>query len=484
VSLSRLASEKAASDAEVSRLAIQKAESERAASEKAASEKAAAEKAASEKAASEKAAAEKAAAEKAAAEKAASEKAAADKAASEKAASEAQVKALRASAEADAATAADNAAGAAKDAARAAEAAEEAHIYEQASGEIEYAWNAYQQAVNQQQKAEKAAAEAGTDRAAQYAAAAKQSAKAAEADFGRTEAAALALRDAERNSGTASRSSGSSDSSGSSGSGGSSNRDAGTLTVNANGKKVTMDAAELIARVVQNEVGSTFHEEAIKAQAVAAYTYILHGSQGGKVPSVYTAGSVSDKVRNAVNAVIGEAVTYKGELAFTPYHATSAGATTSSKDVWGGSYPYLVSVDSSIEEKLPTYKATVTMTRDKVEGLISSKLGIEADGDPEDWFEILSEADGGYNGDMAVCGRTKASSGTKITGRLVREHVLGLRSARFDVDYDSGSDRFTFTTYGYGHGVGMSQNGANLYANEGWSYIDILEHYYPGTRVE
>ncbi|MBR1823055.1 MAG: sporulation protein [Ruminococcus sp.] len=45
--------------------------------------------------------------------------------------------------------------------------------------------------------------------------------------------------------------------------------------------------------------------------------------------------------------------------------------------------------------------------------------------------------------------------------------------------------KFTFVTYGWGHGVGMSQNGANFYANyAGWSYRDILAHYYPGTYIE
>ena len=42
---------------------------------------------------------------------------------------------------------------------------------------------------------------------------------------------------------------------------------------------------------------------------------------------------------------------------------------------------------------------------------------------------------------------------------------------------------FTFTVYGYGHGVGMSQYGAIGFADEGWSYSDILTHYYTGTTV-
>lgn len=44
---------------------------------------------------------------------------------------------------------------------------------------------------------------------------------------------------------------------------------------------------------------------------------------------------------------------------------------------------------------------------------------------------------------------------------------------------------FVFTVYGYGHGVGMSQNGASEYARRGWTYKQILLHYYnnPGISL-
>ena len=256
------------------------------------------------------------------------------------------------------------------------------------------------------------------------------------------------------------------------------------LEVISGGKRYT-DTLDILVGVVQNEVGSAFHPEAIKAQAVAAYTYIAQSNAKGETPTVYLASSVSATVQNAVEEVLGQAIYYNGKLAFTPYHATSAGDTASSKDVWGGHYPYLISVDSAVDRSVTNFRVRTTMSADKVAGLLKSKLGITADGDPANWFEILSEADGGYNGNMAVCGYTKSrlSGNSTITGRLLREQVLGLRSACFSIDYNDSSDTFTFTTYGYGHGVGMSQNGANLYARDGWSYIEILEHYYPGTTI-
>ena len=67
---------------------------------------------------------------------------------------------------------------------------------------------------------------------------------------------------------------------------------------------------------------------------------------------------------------------------------------------------------------------------------------------------------------------------------VIREQLLnfGLKSTCFEVKYRSG--KFVFTTYGYGHGVGMSQFGANGMAAEGYTYKEILEHYYPGTTIK
>ena len=78
-----------------------------------------------------------------------------------------------------------------------------------------------------------------------------------------------------------------------------------------------------------------------------------------------------------------------------------------------------------------------------------------------------------------------SGNSVKITGRVFREKIMGfsLRSSSFDIAYDPGTDMFTFTTYGYGHGVGMSQTGSMLYARQGWTYVQILNHYYPGTTV-
>lgn len=251
------------------------------------------------------------------------------------------------------------------------------------------------------------------------------------------------------------------------------------LTIIAGGKKLTGKASSLVAKVVMNEMGTGFEKEAIKAQAVAAYTFIKQQNKSGVTPYFGVKTPTAD-LQKTVNSVIGKAVYYQSNLAFTPFYATSAGVTISSKDVWGGSYPYLVSVDSEIDEQAKNYKQSVSFDADTVAEKVEDKLDFDLydySDDPADWFSIKSHTEGGrYVKTVRVGDKT-------TTGRILREQVFGLRSAAFDINYRNG--KFTFTTYGYGHGVGMSQTGANLYASlEDWNYVDILTHYYPGCKVK
>lgn len=251
----------------------------------------------------------------------------------------------------------------------------------------------------------------------------------------------------------------------------------GSLMIYTSGSKRSGSPEELIPQIVMNEMGTGFSQEALKAQAVAAYSFIRYQNAHGIVPTFYLNTPSSD-VSQACQSVLGEAVYADGSIAFTPFYATSAGVTAASSDVWSGSYSYLVPVDSSIDERANGYEKSVSLGASEVAAKVKNAMGVDLyaySDSPEDWFSIESYTEGDqYVKEIRVGNKT-------TSGRAFREQVMNLRSAAFDIDYDG--SRFTFTTRGYGHGVGMSQNGANLYAKEGWSYTDILEHYYPGTQV-
>ena len=243
-----------------------------------------------------------------------------------------------------------------------------------------------------------------------------------------------------------------------------------------------MDAYSAICQVVEGEMGSSFNPEALKAQAVAAYSYIKYENKAGRSPSL-PMRAPSQKVQNAVSAVIGQAVYYNGAVAFTPYHASSAGYTNSSAEVWGGSYSYLTNVSSAYDPSSGYKNLTVTISVSTVKNGLEHFLGITLDENvPQSWMSIAAVNQGGYVTKLTV---TDADGQTySTTGRKLRENVLNyaLKSHAFTFTCDGSN--FIFSTNGYGHGVGMSQTGANGYAvNEGWTYKQILAHYYPGTSV-
>ena len=262
---------------------------------------------------------------------------------------------------------------------------------------------------------------------------------------------------------------------------GSSNNVKHTMKIASSGGVIEKDAYDVVSMVVAAEMGESFHPEALKAQTVAAYTFILFENSMGKAPYLPTA-TPGNKVKAAVSEVLGQKVMYGGNPAFTTYFATSAGKTNSSKEVWGGHYDYLVSVDSKIDELANKFTAEKTFSESDVKKLVKQKLGIDLSGAPNSWFKVVDYTSGGYNGTVEVGGYTISPMGNKtITGRILRENVFGLRSAAFTITYSGGM--FTFTTKGYGHGVGMSQTGAHGLANNGYNYKQILAHYYPGTSL-
>ena len=254
-----------------------------------------------------------------------------------------------------------------------------------------------------------------------------------------------------------------------------------TLKVSLNGQVTEGDAYTILCQIVEAETGGSFHTEALKAQAVAAHSYICYENNAGRTPSL-NGRTASQKTKDAVGAVLDELLYYNGSVAFTPYHASSAGTTNSSAETWGGSYPYLTNVTSAYDPSSAYRNLQTPVSVSTVRIKVESYLKITLPDDPALWFADCTVNGGGYV--MQV--RIPDASGKihTVTGRQIRENILGyaIRSHAFTVTVSG--DNLIFTTNGYGHGVGMSQTGANAYAaNEGWTYAQILSHYYPGTTL-
>ena len=255
---------------------------------------------------------------------------------------------------------------------------------------------------------------------------------------------------------------------------------AGTITVTMNGVRQEMDLVECLAMIARNELGANAPIEAYKAQMVAAHSWIL--SQGG-APSV-AGRQPSETIRQAAREVANQIVTYNGRVAFTPYFASAAFGTNPSEDVWGSSRPYLVAVESPYDQQYATnWQNTRVFTQQEVADRAMEKLGVDLyaySEDPNNWFGDIVKNSSGYVTSLRLGTAT-------ITGQKLQENVLAgfsgraIRSAAFDISYADGN--FSITTYGYGHGCGLSQYGAWGYAANGWTYDQILAHYFPGTSL-
>ncbi|MBQ5310563.1 MAG: SpoIID/LytB domain-containing protein, partial [Oscillospiraceae bacterium] len=251
------------------------------------------------------------------------------------------------------------------------------------------------------------------------------------------------------------------------------------FTAKFDGATQEIDAYTLVCMICATEMSPSFSQEALKAQAVAAYSYVKYHNVNGLTPSVLVKHEVHDATIAAVDAVFGQCVYYNGKVAQTVYTASTAGSTASGKNVWGGGAPYLESVSTPIDELYdPNWGIKVTYTEDEMRSKIQNYCGITLSEDPSQWIKIDSYYDGRYVDNIIIDGQMS------IKGQRFRDGLMhyGLKSWAFDVEYADGV--FTFTTYGYGHGVGLSQNGANILGRQGYTYDEILKYYFPGITIE
>ncbi|MBE0337532.1 stage II sporulation protein D [Paenibacillus sp. 23TSA30-6] len=272
--------------------------------------------------------------------------------------------------------------------------------------------------------------------------------------------------------------------------------------VTSTGRTETLPLEQYIVGVVAAEMPPSFEGEALKAQAIAARTFIARRLLADDTSGAPAGADVTDtvkhqayiskaklnrewghagksaelaKIRQAVRDTKDTIMVYEGKPITASFFSTSNGYTENSEDVWAKAVPYLRSVSSPWDKQLaPGYAETVTLSRQTVFnrlGLSRTAMAASAGGGSIPEIRILSKTKGHRIKQIEV-------GGTIFTGPEIR-NKLGLRSAEFT--WKAEGDRIAITTYGYGHGVGMSQWGANGMAKEGHTATQILLHYYTGV---
>lgn len=265
-----------------------------------------------------------------------------------------------------------------------------------------------------------------------------------------------------------------------------------------------VDDMDFIYSNVATEMPPTFEDEALKAQAVASYTYFsrqrklnrenppddLLGADfkvDSKNFNQYASkdrlkerwkdnfDTYFNKIKSAVDSVSGQVIKDNDDIIVCAYHAISSGNTENSLDAFSSEKPYLTPVPSPGDLLAPGYMTVKEFTKDEfVEILKSNFKDITLPSDPASYIGQSIKTDSGMV-------KTIKIGSIDIKGSEIR-NAFSLRSANFDLEFKD--DKFIFTVKGYGHGVGMSQYGANYMAKQGADYKQILNWYYKGTTVE
>lgn len=243
------------------------------------------------------------------------------------------------------------------------------------------------------------------------------------------------------------------------------------------GSTMSLNAHELLCLMVNNEIGDSWDEDAIKAQIIAAYSHLRYHKEHGLTPTIGLKYGYSSKLEGCVNAVEGQAMIYDGEVINAVYSASSAGYTTTALDIWNMDLPYLKCVESIYDSQDPNWGVERKFSRDQVRNMLQSRFGISLSDDVTKWFTVERAYSVRYIDSVIIDGRDSC----KLTG-IQLCNMFDLKSNAIEIRYKDGE--FTFISYGWGHGVGMSQWGAHYYAENGWTYDQILTHYYVGAKLE
>lgn len=253
----------------------------------------------------------------------------------------------------------------------------------------------------------------------------------------------------------------------------------------------TLNLNDYLIGVLAAEIPASFHEEALKAQAVASRTYAFYKIEHNKSQDYDILTDVTNqvyitieemqkkwgsdynkyyaKIKKAIMDTENEIITFNDEPIEAFYFAMSNGKTEEAENVFAESLPYIKSTSSSWDNaSLKNFEVTTEISKTD----FCQKLSLSFC----DVINITNIKRSNTNRINSLVINNKTFKGTYL------RTLLNLRST--DITFEIKDDTIYLTTKGYGHGVGMSQYGANGMASEGYTYEEILKYYYNNVEIK
>jgi stage II sporulation protein D len=236
---------------------------------------------------------------------------------------------------------------------------------------------------------------------------------------------------------------------------------------------------------------------ALQAQAVVSRTYIAknrrrHQSTGYQFCDLTHCqaykglAGVTSKIRKAVTSTQAEILTFEHKPIEVYYSSTCGGLTADDVGVWenGVDQPYLKSISDSVNHasfcaQSPHFRWRLRLSADSLHQIWQRRFG-----EPIQSISITKKGADGRVRELALMGNSlHLISGEDF--RAVTCRAFGwntLKSTAFDLRF--AQNYYIFTGRGLGHGLGLCQYGAMSMAQQGYSYREILRHYFPGAVIE
>ncbi|WCL48834.1 SpoIID/LytB domain-containing protein [Leptospira sp. GIMC2001] len=239
--------------------------------------------------------------------------------------------------------------------------------------------------------------------------------------------------------------------------------------------------------VVPSEMPNSWPEEALKAQAVCARTFVIREMLNKKNQPYDVDTSTSSQVyggvgkehprtTKAVEDTQGTILIYKDEPIHAFFHSNAGGYTERPENVWGGkNLPYLDHVESEYDQYASNYSWQLDVPIDSMNRSLAS-IGLGR-------IESINVLGRNLSQRVELLEVIGEKGSRKVKGVDFRK-MLGydkVKSLKFGIKKES--DRFFIKGLGFGHGVGLSQWGAHGMAKDNINYRNILRHYYKGADL-
>lgn len=239
---------------------------------------------------------------------------------------------------------------------------------------------------------------------------------------------------------------------------------------------------DYLRSVVGRESYTSWHDEALKAQAVIARTYLIYALGGRDYltradMAYHGVGEEHPATSAAVDATRGIILVYEGRILPAYFQSTCGGHTMAVEKFTDRVAPMqpLSGVTCNFCRISPHYRWEARISAVEIAGALRSSGLAQVDAVRS--LQPQGRGEDGYATHLLVNGEQRVDA--YAFRRAVGESRL--KTVNFEVSRDG--DEFVFGGRGYGHGVGLCQWGSEGMARAGYNWQEILEHYYPGAKL-